>query len=324
MISVLLICDASVIRGSGHFMRMVTLATAIVKNGHNAEILMHECPAFAEQILKKSRISLRRRSQPQCSQVIDQDVPEKIHQMIVFDGYDFAYEPLLRLCERGENVAVWDDNGENAELPCHIIFNQNLHADPSIYSKNRFAPSLALGIQYALIREGVLRGRERSFGERDSILVSTGGTDSLALSPKIAGLIGSITTSPVLRAKGFSESPLEALRHMENSLRRSLAAVIACGTTTWEIMAAGVPFVGVVTVNNQMRIGQSLSSSNLAAVVDFRSEDFLSKLTSEIGQLIEITSSQNLWERESTKIQSLIDGNGAIRALDLAQDLFHF
>ena len=34
----------------------------------------------------------------------------------------------------------------------------------------------------------------------------------MALSPKIAGIIGSITTSPVLRTRGFSESPLEALR----------------------------------------------------------------------------------------------------------------
>ena len=323
MISVLLICDASVTRGSGHFMRMVTLATAIMKNGHYAEILMHECPPFAYQILKQSRITLRQRSKPQSSYLLDEDVPVKVYEMIVFDGYDFQYAPLLRLYERGEKVVVWDDNGENSDLPCHIIYNQNMHAEPSDYSGNRFAPKLALGTQYALIREGILRGRERSYKQRDSILVSAGGTDSLGLSPRIAKTIGSITSRPVLRAEGFSESPLEALRHMEKSISNSLGGVIACGTTTGEMMAAGVPFVGIVTVDNQMKIGQSLSGSKLASVVDSRSGDFLGNLSSEISRLIEITSSQNSWERESAEIQRVVDGNGAMRTLQLAQELLN-
>ena len=304
-------------------MRMVTLATAIVKNGHNAEILMHECPAFARQILKNSRILLRRRSQPQDSQIIDQEVPVKTFQMIIFDGYDFEYAPLLRLCERGEKVVVWDDNGENAGLPCHIIFNQNIHANPNFYAKNDFLPRLALGTRYALIREGILRGRERSFVQRESILVSTGGTDVFGLSSKIIELLDSITERPSLQAKGFTKTPSEALRHMEDSISESLGAVIACGTTTWEMMAAGVPFVGIVTVENQERIGESLNESRLARVVDYRKEGFLDDLTFQLGHLMEIASSQSLWERESAEIQKIVDGNGAIRAIQLAQEIFN-
>ena len=321
--SVLLICDASVTRGSGHFMRMVTLATAIMKNGHNAEILMHECPPFAYQILKQSRITLRQRSKPQSSDLLDEDVPVKVYEMIVFDGYDFQYAPLLRLYERGEKVVVWDDNGENSDLPCHIIYNQNMHADPSDYSGNHFAPKLALGTRYALIREGILGGRERSYNQRNSILVSVGGTDSLGLSSKIMELVGSVTTCPVLLARGFAKSPLEAMRHMEDSVKSSMGAVIACGTTTWEMMAAGVPFVGVVTVDNQERIGQSLTLNNLASVVDYRSKEFLRNLRYEISRLTEITSSQNSWERASAEIQRVVDGNGAIRTLELAREFLN-
>ena len=105
---------------------------------------------------------------------------------------------------------------------------------------------------------------------------------------------------------GATLTPLE----MAHAMAHAKVGIIACGTTTWEAVCLSLPFVGLVTADNQVRVGRSLVENDIAQIIDCRSHIDLTTILEEIRQLLTkkpVVSKQRI---------SSIDGGGALRSAE--------
>ena len=103
---------------------------------------------------------------------------------------------------------------------------------------------------------------------------------------------------------------------MAEEMSYAQIGVIACGTTTWEALCLGLPFVGVVVANNQIQIARSLHEKDLGNFIDCRnqvdSESILKATTSLLKNELRL-------EDISERAKAVVDGKGAQR---VTQEIF--
>jgi spore coat polysaccharide biosynthesis predicted glycosyltransferase SpsG len=104
---------------------------------------------------------------------------------------------------------------------------------------------------------------------------------------------------------------------MAIAMARVQIGVVACGTTTWEAVCLKLPFVGIVTADNQVGIGESLVKHGIAQTVDCRSHIDIAKILDEIQLLLTRDSF------DSKESALLIDGGGALRSAEQIYSLIH-
>jgi spore coat polysaccharide biosynthesis predicted glycosyltransferase SpsG len=97
---------------------------------------------------------------------------------------------------------------------------------------------------------------------------------------------------------------------MALAMAHARVGVIACGTTTWEALCLSLPFVGLVTADNQVGVGNSLDKHGIAQIVDCRSYTNMNLILKNIQQILERDSTN------SETLNPLIDGGGALRSAE--------
>ena len=97
---------------------------------------------------------------------------------------------------------------------------------------------------------------------------------------------------------------------MARAMANAKLGVIACGTTTWEAICLSLPFVGLITADNQIGVGNSLMKHGIAQIVDCRSHIKIKAIIENVQKLLqeELSNSQNSIP--------LIDGGGALRSAE--------
>lgn len=266
--SVLILCDGDFKRGTGHVMRMLTLGREFVLRGAAVEIACHQIPEVLEKRAEMFGVILSKRVFAQESLGLIDEVNQKSAQVIIIDGYGFSDELFKDLSSSKSVVVVLDDNGEHANKPCDAIVNQNLHASVSMYEGNSYCPELFLSPKFAIIRPEVKKKGGRSLNERRGLMIALGGTDTLQISERLADTFQVLTDEPIFRASGFINGSKNAAEELADAMRLSRAGIIALGTTTWEALYLGLPFVGLAVAENQLLTARKLQEYDLAEVID--------------------------------------------------------
>ena len=308
--SVLLVCDASRERGSGHVMRMITLGASLIELGADATMAAHDLPESLRDLAARRGLRLVTRRSEQSDPSLAGEIQTREHSAIVIDGYDVDPRAFDELTARGERVVVIDDNGDHAGVPCSMIVNPNLHASPKMYADNRLDPVLLLGTTYALIRPEIRVAHVPPIRERSGVLLSLGGTDVLGRRAEIEQHLRRHRPWAVTTAMGLIGTATTSADEMARALASSRVGLIAVGTTTWEALCLGLPIVGLVVADNQVRVAQSLQAVGLATSFDLRVESDLSSLTAALSTLHD---SPDMLEERSVRGRSLVDGFGADR-----------
>ena len=304
-------CDATFESGSGHVMRQITLGVALKSLGLNPVLFCFSVPDGLVARAQEFGISVLRREHPCDSPELGSEILLTDCAIAVFDGYKFTQEAIGNVFNHNVRVALIDDNGDMANFPCHLILNQNLHADATMYANNKSSPILLLGLSWVLIRpEVVAQINTATTFEKSGILLSIGGMDHLGITRALSDALKQATTEDVIATTGLGVSSTLSPLDMAIAMTRVKIGVFACGTTTWEAVCVGLPFVGIVTANNQVGIGESLIKQGIAQTVDCRSHIDITKILDEIQQLLtrDIVNSR--------KSAFLIDGGGARRSAE--------
>ena len=309
--TVLLVCDATFESGSGHVMRQITLGVALKSLGLDPVLFCFSIPDALVARAQDFGLTVRKRSQCCDSSELSQEILSTDCAIAVFDGYNFAQNAITDVFNHDIYVVLVDDNGDLANFPCHIILNQNLHADAAMYANNESSPRLLLGLSWALIRsEVVAQINTAATDERSGILLSIGGTDYLGITSALLEKVEQAFNEEVIATTGVllgaTLTPLE----MAHAMAHAKVGIIACGTTTWEAVCLSLPFVGLVTADNQVRVGRSLVENDIAQIIDCRSHIDLTTILEEIRQLLTkkpVVSKQRI---------SSIDGGGALRSAE--------
>lgn len=320
---VLIRADAGVSIGGGHVARMLALTEGLLRHGHEVVMEGAEVTRVAAALQPDlGGAHFRDLASPSCSppELFRGGLPD----VMVIDGYHFSSEYFASLERRGVPYVVVDDNGETkAERPS-IVVNQNPHAESIDYTRLDGSRRL-LGLDYVQLRNS-LRCTPPASADQRAIFVSFGASDA-----------GGHTFAVVeeLGRRGFSvcavTSPLgprdrsDRLRLLESSLvsvvdpddylaalRSSSIAVIAAGSTLWEMAYLGLPSVSVIVARNQVRASAAACGLGFTVSVDACSRD----VAEDIGRRCQsISENSNCWYSMAAAGRSAVDGHGVDRVV---------
>jgi len=305
------VCDATFESGSGHVMRQITLGVALKSLGLNPVLFCFSIPDGLVARAREFGITVRKRSQHCDSSELSQEILSTDCAIAVFDGYGFAQNAVTDVFNHDIYVVLIDDNGDLANFPCHIILNQNLHADAAMYANNESSPHLLLGLSWALIRpEVVAQINTVARSEKSGILLSIGGTDPLGITSALIERIKHSFKEKVIATTGVLTGATLSPLDMTLAMAHARVGIIACGTTTWEAVCLSLPFVGLVTADNQVGVGNSLDKHGMAQIVDCRSYTDMNSILKNVQQILkrDLTNSEILLP--------IIDGGGALRSAE--------
>lgn len=292
-------------------MRQITLGTALKSLGLEPILFCFSIPDALVARAQEFGLTVRKRSQRCDSSGLSQEILSTDCAIAVFDGYNFAEDAITDVFNHDIYVVLIDDNGDEANFPCHIILNQNLHADAAMYADNESSPRLLLGLSWALIRPEVVdQINTVPMSDKTGIFVSIGGTDHLGITPSLLEGLRQSSNEEVVATTGVLTGATFTPLDMALAMSKAKVGIIACGTTTWEAVCLNLPFVGIVTAENQVGVGDSLVRHGIAQIVDCRSHIDTTKILDEIEQLLARDSIV------SKDLTPLIDGGGALRSAE--------
>jgi spore coat polysaccharide biosynthesis predicted glycosyltransferase SpsG len=254
---IVLRADASESIGIGHVMRSLTLGSELVRRGIDVTLATYCIPhslgvrawEFGISVLEAER------------------APADVFTVV--DGYDIGAPP-------GPH-AVIDDNLESAVERAALILNQNLHATEAMYADLASQARLLLGPSYALLRRELQPQRGAVRVDATRVVVAMGGADPSRSTEPILDELLRAPAIDVRVAIGAANPRRNAIASRDVALDRgdlvdSLAwadvAVIAAGTTLWEVGYTGVPAIAVVVADNQAEAAKAAAARGFVQLAE--------------------------------------------------------
>lgn len=240
--------------------------------------------------------------------------------VVVFDGYHFDADLMRRAARRAARVGAVDDS-EGGDFPVDVLLNQNPVPDLH-YTLNKGGVAL-VGPEYALVREEFLaHRRDRGNDLPRTLLVTMGGSDVQGLTrtvidraneraafDRVLVVVGPAADVPVKRLRQAVDV-VRAPSDVAGTFATADAAISAAGSTTWELLAIGMPTALVQVADNQRFIGPGVARHGAAIFLGGATDlpDVLAEATVRLAEPEER-------RRLSTKALALVDGHGAARFL---------
>ncbi len=292
--------DASAEIGTGHFMRCLTLADELKKQGAYILFISRNLPLYLSEMLSKKGVgyiplttdstqkstdelahsSWLGTSQAQDAQATLQTLADKSWDWIIVDHYalDKRWESAVRgSCKK---LMVIDDIADR-QHDCDVLLDQNYYADMQTRYLNKVPEhcQLLLGPRFALLRDEFRSMREKvkvRTGEVEKILVFFGGVDSgnytsLAIQA-LAELNSKQQVDVVIGVQHPNREQIQqaCINHgfichvqtmrMAELMAEADLAIGAGGSASWERCCLGLPALLVAVSKNQIDIVKALDS----------------------------------------------------------------
>ncbi len=292
--------DASTQIGTGHFMRCMTLADKLKKQGTQIRFISRNLPTHLIDMLTKNGMNYLPLSLDDAKEAADelthaswlgasqaQDAKATVKALanhlwdwIVVDHYalDKRWESAVRVsCKK---LMVIDDIADR-QHDCDVLLDQNYYADMQTRYISKVPPHcrLLLGLRYALLREEFRTLREKvklRAGDVKKILVFFGGVDvdnitSLALQA-LSELNITLQVDVVIGSQHPNRENIKQvcitngfICHVQTTRMAELIAeadlaIGAGGSSSWERCCLGLPALLVAVAANQIDIAKALDS----------------------------------------------------------------
>ncbi len=317
--------DAGFRDGTGHVMRVLTLAEALQGRGHEPHLVGADIdvPWLARQVADAG-IPVHR--VPRATLAADVIAGLDADRVVV-DSYTIPADDIGSLDARIPVLAVID--GDTRGIPASLYLDQNLGADerPPAVDPRR----MLRGSSFALIRRDILVQRRRDPWRLPAIpriVAFLGGTDptggSEAVAAALAGL-GSLARTTMIvpdaqaagvrAALGPGGEVLGPTTELPALLGSADVIVSAAGSSAWEACALAIPSVFIAVVDNQQESLGAAVAHGAALGIDATTEPtaITARLEGMVRQLIE---DEALRRSLSDAAGRAFDGRGAERVAD--------
>ncbi|ABK62036.1 UDP-2,4-diacetamido-2,4,6-trideoxy-beta-L-altropyranose hydrolase [Clostridium novyi] len=296
--------------GLGHIMRTLVLAKELSKN-HEVKYICLDSPKYIKGIekIKSENIDVIK--------IGELNEIEKIKNIksdfIVVDKYNIKSDYLLDLKSKFK-VIYFDDNADLNYYPVDYIINQNIHAHELKYNclKNT---QLLLGSKYTMLREEFRNNKSIQIKERiQNVLITVGGSDDFNITEDIINQLTNLQFKLQIvvgsafkfknRLKKYESSNviLNENPNMSKIMEKCDIAISTCGSTIYELCFLGIPTIGFVIVDNQIKLGRYMNKIGAIKLSN------ISDLKEDILNL-----NYNARARMSKVQKNLIDGKGVFR-----------
>jgi len=296
--------------GLGHIMRTLVLAMKL-KINHSITYICLNYKGFEKGIavIENSKLNVVKIQK-------EKEVFNYSGDLIIVDKYSLDKEYYKNLKSFYKKVVSIDDNNELDFYYSDIVINQNLYA-PKLQYNCSSTTELLLGSRYALLRDEFVDERPIVIRkEIKDILVTLGGSDRNNITEKvIKELIDSRYKLHIIVGNGFtsfnelkkySGENITLYRKVKMSkvMKKCDFAISAYGSTIYELCYLGLPSLGIISADNQKRLGEELNSNGIVDKFIF------GKIESQIKDM-------NYEKRVklSKAMRSIVDGKGAERVL---------
>jgi len=341
--------DASLLIGTGHIMRCITLAKMLKENGFNIEFIcrkhegnliekiissgfnVHVLEAIESTKLnnKLAHSDWLGASQQQDSNDCIGIIGTENTDWLIVDHYALDEQWHKKLKPYCKKLMVIDDLADR-KFDCNIMLNQNLGVQKKDY-KN-IVPNdceLLLGCDYALLRSEFSKLRDMAIVKRENtqeiknILISMGGSDSrnitydilqnLNNNYNIVVALGKNSPHNIMLRNFAKNKKITIIIDADNMAELMLNADLAIGaggSTSWERCSLGLPTLLYVTAENQKEIAKNLEKIGVVKIVKNLKKD-----------LHDFTCDISFWRSISLDAISLCDGLGVNRVINLLNKL---
>ena len=347
--------DASTKIGTGHFMRCLTLADELKKQGAHIRFLSRNLPNYLMDMLRIKEIeyvplendevgdsidelahaSWLGVSQAQDSQVAIKALSDQVWDWLIVDHYalDTRWEKALRSSVK--HIMVIDDLADR-QHDCDLLLDQNYYAKMQVRYNGRVPVhcKLLLGPRYALLRDEFRAFRKLvkiRTGKVKKILVFFGGVDpdnftSLAIKA-LADLKVKLSVDVVIGAEHPNREQIEqaCIAHhynyfvqtsrMAELMAGADLAIGAGGSATWERCSLGLPTIVCAIAPNQIKATSDLSELGAIISIDIKQKMNLEILKREVKKALE----RNNLKKISSLAYTLVDGNGVNYILEILE-----
>lgn len=323
--------------GTGHVMRCLTLAQAWYQTGGTVRFVGSDIPNGLRDRIDEWSQDIDFLDSPPGSQedaartaaiAVEHDA-----EWIVVDGPHFDADYLTELTAGDSRVLLIDDMGERSDYDTNLVLNQNLHADPEMYTNRDPETELLLGPDYVLFRNEFLKWKDWSPDPTqapETLLITLGGSDPDNATKTVVEALNYVTTEletlVIIGAANDSYPDLvdlaedinqpirfeQNISNMAAQMARTDLAVSSGGTTCWELAYMGVPTIVGTIAPIEEHLVAGLKNVGLFSHIG----DFKNSTAPEIASLItQIVENFNYRTEMSLLGQEIIDGRGRQRTV---------
>ena len=284
--------DASVIIGSGHVMRCLTLADYLHKKGANIAFASRVLDGHLCNYIERRGYRVFRLSQKDEQLISDWEIDYEetksllesffvINDWLVVDHYNLDYRWEAALRPLVKKIMIIDDLA-NRRHECDILLDQNLYENMEKRYKHLVPDHCLkfLGPAYALLRPEFIDARKKDLvrnGNVNRIMIFFGGSDPTHETLKALKASSSIYLDQVIIdvVVGQSNPLREKIRqacleysnvsyHCQTDKMAALMAeadlfIGSGGASTWERCYLGLPSLTIITAGNQKELTQVLA-----------------------------------------------------------------
>jgi len=257
------------------------------------------------------------------------------YDIIIIDHYDYTSDLFLQLSRIKRSIlVVIDDECNRGNLYADIVINSAGNALTLPYKNVAARARLLLGNKYALLRHFFSQIEYKPFEQRNTIIITFGGTDIKELTlPVLHSITNSVLADfHIIVVAGSGCNNLDEIEkycleqhftykyNVENMaalFATAKFAISAAGSTIYELACCGVPAVFAVVADNQLISATEQSQLGWCSMVDCRDYRRVDALVNNAVKMINNTSLKGL----SNKALSLIDGKGSERVASIVIEL---
>jgi UDP-2,4-diacetamido-2,4,6-trideoxy-beta-L-altropyranose hydrolase len=321
--------DAGPSIGAGHVMRCLALAQAWRRAGGVFEFVAREMPSgLASRIREEGGAVSTLPASESDALATAAVVRQRGARFVVIDGYTLTTDHHVACREVGARTLVVDDTGEHGRYECDLVLNQNLHASERFYARRAERCALLLGVQYTLLREEFLSAGREAPGvpaRARKVLLSFGGADTANLSARAVEAVEESDLEAVLlvgaanprraeiearAARSKSTRVLVDVRDVPGWMCWADVAVVAAGSTVWELAYMGVPSVVIPVADNQLGVAAGAADAGFAQALGHERGIDAQTITRTLRAICEDQSTRRAM---SERGRLVIDGRGADR-----------
>lgn len=317
--------DASATVGLGHAMRCLALAEAWLEHGGRVTFAMHQVPESVRLRIERAGASVVPVETAEDTALLARKLNARF---AVVDGYHLGAATQEALAAAGARLLVVDDAGETATRSAALVLNQNAGATPALYAALGSGPQLLLGPTFVLLRREFRDAPAERFVPEFArrVLVTFGGADTANLAPRAIEALAPLDGLDVLVVAGNANARASELRapagarakvrieaavdDFAEAMRSADLAVIAAGSTTWELASSGTPMIAIVTAENQRGVAVAIDELGLGEVVGDAENVSASAIREAVVRLAADAGARRGMARRG---RELIDGCGAQR-----------
>ncbi|WP_299661724.1 UDP-2,4-diacetamido-2,4,6-trideoxy-beta-L-altropyranose hydrolase [uncultured Psychromonas sp.] len=341
--------DASTYIGSGHIMRCLVLAEALIKHGHDVifacrvqegdlidyieskGIKVFCLKKLHQQLIPKHsadyqawlQVSWQEDAQEFIELVADAD-------LVITDHYaiDSLWQGLVKTSLKCKILAIDDLNRTHN---CELIVDQNLWPNMAARYQHSSGCKL-LGPSYALLKPSFSELRDQVISSKNQVLAFFGGSD---LTKECLKLLKAALNEPSLPfhlkiVAGRSNKSYQALVSMSVStnisvekfidnfdleLKQSNYVIGASGVSNWERFCLGIPSSIVSVADNQRILSQYLSDIGSVRYLGDSDDTDISSYTHELRYLA------SGWPNIKPLNPVLVDGLGVSRIIKKIEEV---